>query len=87
MTRYDLSREYRHGIGMPEIIEQADGRFVRREDAQKLREALEECVKLLTSAPKATRSMYVGRSSIAWGIQAETVCKHARAALSQEQEK
>ena len=85
MKRFDLDRTYRHGIGMPEIIEFADGRLVRWEDAEKLREALEECVKLLVSAPKATRSMYVGRSSIAWGILAETVCKHARAALSQEQ--
>jgi|GEM_PF-3433067 len=40
MKRYELSREYHHGIGMPEIIERADGRFVRWEDVQRLREAL-----------------------------------------------
>jgi len=40
MKRYELSRDYRHGIGMPEVIECADGRFVRWEDVQRLREAL-----------------------------------------------
>ena len=40
MIRFDLNRTYRHGVGMPEIIELADGRFVKWEDAQGLREAL-----------------------------------------------
>jgi len=51
MKRYDLSRNYRHGIGMPEIIECADGRFVRWEDAQRMREALQG---LLNALPSAT---------------------------------
>ena len=48
MKRYDLSRKYRHGVGMPEIIEQADGRFVRWEDALMLREALRKCAAILS---------------------------------------
>lgn len=51
MKRYELSRDYHHGIGMPEIIEQKDGRFVRWEDAQRLREALQG---LLNALPSAT---------------------------------
>jgi len=53
-------------------------------DNKRLREVLEECVKLLARTPKVTRDIYVGRDSIAWGRQAGTVCKHARSALSGE---
>lgn len=46
------------------------------------RELLEKAAQLLKKVPKATRSMYVGKDRVPYGVQAEELAKEIAAAIA-----